>query len=59
MKISMIKSYDIFKIKILNGRSSIYQFLNFGSSQKSIEKQYEEWTNFLLGKFNSELNILW
>ena len=59
MKISMIKSYDIFKIKILNGRSSIYQFLNFGPSQKSIEKQYEEWTNFLLGKFNSELNILW
>ena len=55
----MIKSCDIFKIKILNGRSSIYQFLNFGPSQKSIEKQYEEWTNFLLGKFNSELNILW
>ena len=58
MKISMIKSYNIFQLKILNGRSSIYQFPNFVTVEESIEKQDEERTNFLLQKFNSQLNIV-
>ena len=54
----MIKSYNIFQLKILNGRSSIYQFPNFVTVKESIEKQDEERTNFLLQKFNSQLNIV-
>ena len=58
MNISMIKSYNIFQLKIHTGRSSIYQFLNFGPVEESIEKQDEEQTNFLLQKFSSQLNIV-
>ena len=43
----MIKSYDILKLKIKNGRSSIYQFLNFFPVKGSIEKQDEERTNLI------------
>ena len=38
MKISMKKIYNLFKLKILNGRSSISQFSNFGPVEESIEK---------------------
>ena len=41
-----------------NGRSSFYQFPNFGSVEESIKKQDEERTNFLLQKFNSQLDIV-
>ena len=37
----------------------MYQFPNFGPIEESIEKQDEEWTNFLLQKFNSQLNRVW
>ena len=43
----MIKSYDILKLKINNGRSSIYQFLNFCPVKGSIEKQGEERNNLI------------
>ena len=58
MKISIIKRYNIFKLKIHNGTSSIYQFPNLGSVQESIEKQDEEQATFLLQKFNSQLKIV-
>ena len=47
MKISIIKSYNIFLIKN-----------SFGPVEQSIEKQDEEQTHFLLQKFDSQLNIV-
>ena len=35
------------------------QFPSFGPAEQSIEKQDEEPANFLLQKFNSQLNTVW